>query len=492
MSPILHLDLNKDSTSCFIRCGLLIPRWYRPVLLLGPARAAPRAATQPSGPEYRAADAVHTPAVPTVAIPALPALPNAAPAEFLMAPCPTQGAQELNWTPGVAAVESGPSERIGMMALPLPYLPAPFTGSVILTPALFQSRPESAERNRTDSGPVKNGPEIGAQSASIVAEEASRREPRFSAAAPSASRPERSGIQTPSGGAVNMMVVKRNVEDSRRFPESCGKETEDAPRLPTSSSRPAQTKAVVSFDMSRCIVFIDRSADVSLGSARVLRPEVVHQPWSEHDGRITGVAHQGNAVLDLAVSEVRLAPVRALTPFVVALGVGADATLGVVFLYEHGISVNLAHHYLVFEAQEGMIVPLVGHYPRLKHACVLTHDVALYPGGSALVRFDCDRPGRQIGSSSTPEMYLIAAQNNRELGLAVPEQLFTELSEMRCTADHPLYLPVGWRVAKVQDCGFISRGPPSLRTRRSQPAFNMVSDPGLGEPPLRSRAPGLT
>ena len=81
---------------------------------------------------------------------------------------------------------------------------------------------------------------------------------------------------------------------------------------------------------------------------------------------------------------MRLEPVRALTPFAVALGVGFDAILEVDFLYEHGISVSLAQHCLVFEAHDGLIVPLVGHPPRFKHACALTHDVALYPGGGPI------------------------------------------------------------------------------------------------------------
>ena len=134
-------------------------------------------------------------------------------------------------------------------------------------------------------------------------------------------------------------------------------------------------------------------ADVSLVSARLLRPGIKYLPWSERDGRTRAVAQPGIAVLERAVLEVQLGPVRALTPFVVALGVGFDATLGVGFLDEHGISVNLAQHCFVFEAHDGLIVPLVGHHRRLKHACTLTHDVALYPGGRALVRGACERPG---------------------------------------------------------------------------------------------------
>lgn len=277
-----------------------------------------------------------------------------------------------------------------------------------------------------------------------------------------------------SGRSVVQTVVKRDAGNSCQQSQPCGEETATTPRLPPLSSRLAHTRAVVSLDGSRCIVIIDTGADVSLVSARMLRPGVKYQPWSERDGGITGIAQQGIAVLGRALLEVCLGPVRALAPFIVALGVEFDAILSVDVLYEHEISVNLAQHCLVFETHDGMTVPLVGHHRRFKHACSLTHDVALYPGVSALVRLDCDRPGRDIGLSPTPEVYPIVAQNNRELGLAVPEQLSTGLIEICCTADHPLYFPAGGRVAKVQDCSCISRGP--------QAAIDMLSASDTGEP----------
>ena len=96
-------------------------------------------------------------------------------------------------------------------------------------------------------------------------------------------------------------------------------------------------------DGSRCVVVVDTGADVSLVSARILRPGARHLPSSERDGRITGVAQQGVAILGRVVLGVHVGSVRALTSFAVALGVGFDAILGVDFLYEHGISVDLAH-----------------------------------------------------------------------------------------------------------------------------------------------------
>ena len=155
-------------------------------------------------------------------------------------------------------------------------------------------------------------------------------------------------------------------------------------------------------------------------------------------------------------------PVGALTPFAIALRVGFDAIMGVDFLYEHGIYVNLALHCLVLEAHDGLVVPLVGHHPRFKHASALTHDVALYPEGRALLRFACDRPGRTMGHPRAPGVYLIAAQPDQKLGLVVPEQLTAGLIEIQSTGDYPLHLPAGSEVATVRDCHFVPHGPPAF------------------------------
>ena len=72
-SPYLHLELNQDGTSYILRCGLPISRWYRPELLVGPARATAPALQNPAAPEYRTAYAVHSAALPIAATPALPA-----------------------------------------------------------------------------------------------------------------------------------------------------------------------------------------------------------------------------------------------------------------------------------------------------------------------------------------------------------------------------------------------------------------------------------
>ena len=261
------------------------------------------------------------------------------------------------------------------------------------------------------------------------------------------------------------MVVSRDTEDTQQFLGSSGGISEPTPRLPHPDFRPAHTRAVALLDGSRCIVIIDTGADVPLVSARMLRPGAKYLPWSERDGRITGIGQHGIALLGHAVLEVQLGPVRALMPLVVALGVGFDAILGVDSLYEHGISVNLAQRCLVFGAHDAPIVPLVGHRPRFKHACTLTRDVALYLGGRALVRFACERPRRRIGSMRAPEVYLIAARRDQKLGLVVPEPLKTRLIEIQSAAYYPRYLPAGWEVAKMRDCHFLPYGPPRLFPR---------------------------
>ena len=94
-----------------------------------------------------------------------------------------------------------------------------------------------------------------------------------------------------------MMVVRRDQEDGQRRSRSSGGETEPTPRLPPPDFRPTQTRAAASLDGSRCMVIIDTGADVSLVFVRQLRPGVKYLPWCEHDGRITGVAQQGIAIL---------------------------------------------------------------------------------------------------------------------------------------------------------------------------------------------------
>ena len=257
------------------------------------------------------------------------------------------------------------------------------------------------------------------------------------------------------------------------------------PRLPPQNCRPAHTRAVASLDGTRCGVTIDTGADISLVSDRALRPGVKYLPWSERDVCVTGVAQQGVTILGRVVLKVQLGLVRALTAFPVALGVGFDAILGVDFLYEHGISVNLAQHCLVFEAHDGLIVPLVGYHPRFKHAGALTHDVSLRPGARALVRctYECLR-GTTM-HRGVPELHLTAALKDHRLGLVIPEQLSSGAIEIQSAADYPLHLPAGWAVAKVQDCQFAFYGPPRLARMPRRVVVNLVAAGDAGKFPRR-------
>ena len=375
---------------------------------------------------------------------------------------------------------------------PVPAAPATEGGDSATGPQ--QSRPESVAPSHLGSALTKGKAEASFLSAKMAAEEGGSRDSRPPAAMQAASNPGRSAALGSTRDVANVMVVKRDAEDVQQRSRSSGREIDPTPRLPPPDFRPAHTRAVASLEGSRCVVINDTGADVYLVPARMLRLSVKYLPWSERDGPITGVCQQGIAILGRAALELQLGPVRALTPFVVAAGVGFDATLGVDFLYEHEISVNMAQHCLVFEAHSGLIVPLVGRHPRFKHACALMHDLALYPGGCALVRCACERPEGRIGPPRAPEVYLIPARKDLKLGSVVPEQLTTGPNEIQSTADYPLYLPPGWEVAKVRECHFVPHGPPHLVPRQQRVAVNVVSASGASEPPAppHGETPGST
>ena len=187
------------------------------------------------------------------------------------------------------------------------------------------------------------------------------------------------------------------------------------------------------------------------------------------------MAQHGVAILGRVVLGVQLGSVRALTSFAVASGVGFDAILGVDFLYEHGISVNLAQHWLVFEEHDGLVVPLVGRHPRFKHACAMTPDASLCPGTRAVVQCTCARPKGMVRALGAPEVYLVAARKDSRLGLVIREQLSTGMIEIQSAADHPLYLPTGWAVAKVLDCQFVPYGAPRLFPRSQRVVISLLT-----------------
>ena len=226
-------------------------------------------------------------------------------------------------------VEPGASERIVAMALHPPGPAAPPIGDGDSAPGSQQPRPEQVAPTHLGNASAKDETEVGSLSATMATNEGGNRDARPPASMPTASSPGRSVVRVPTRDATNVMVVKRHAEDTQRRSKSWREEVEATPRLPPPDSCPAHTRAVVSLDGSRCIVIIDTGADVSLVSARMLRPGVKYVLWSERDGRITGGARQGIAVLGRSVLEVQLGPVRALETFAVALGLAFDAILGV-------------------------------------------------------------------------------------------------------------------------------------------------------------------
>ena len=400
------------------------------------------------------------------------------------------GSRYRVWTPSVVVMEPGVSERIASMVL---YSATSAARNAHPTTGYQQPHPELAAPGRPEEASAKSGAENDAVSMIAAADAGCIRDARAPAVRQVAADSRRRVVSGSACDAANVMVVRRDTADALQFPKSGGGTSRAMPRFPPQGFRTAHTRVVALLDGSRCTVIIGTGADVSLISVRVLRLGVKSLPCSERDGRITGVAQQGIAILGHVVLEVRLGPVRTLTPFVVALGVGFDAILGVDFLYEHGISVNLAQHCLVFEAHDGLIVPLVDHHPRFKHACALTRDVALYPGGRALVRCACGPSGRKVGPPQAPEVCLVAARRDKKLGLVVSEPLTTGSIEVCSAADYPLYLPAGWKVARVRDCHFVPYGPPRLLPRQ-QRIVNLVAADGAGESPALAYggSPGST
>ena len=283
MSPYPHLELNNDGTSYFTRCGLPMPRWYRPELLIGPAGAAAPTVPNPAAPEYRTAYAMHSEALPIAATPALPVPSNPIPVGVRTAPGPTRCIQQLAWTPSVVVVEPGASERIGTMALHPPGTAAPTIGDGDSAPGPQQRRPEPVAPSHLGNASAKSETEVGSLSATMATNEGGARDARPPAAMQATSNPRRSVVHVPIRDAANVMVVKRDAEDTQQRAKSCGEEVESTPRLPPPDSRPAHTRAVGSLGGSRCILVIGTDAGVSLVSGRMLRPGVKDLPRSEHD-----------------------------------------------------------------------------------------------------------------------------------------------------------------------------------------------------------------
>ena len=284
--------------------------------------------------------------------------------------------RQLTWTPSVIVMDPDSAERVITSAL----RPAagPSEGSQTF---LFLSTPHVAgPPGHTKGTAAKAQLGVGIPPQRIAANPGGSLGVQAPGAGPATADSGGPAMSGAVRSVAKVMTVRRDTRNVKPTQKLRKESNSSAPRLPAPGYRPAHTRAVALLDGSRCVVIVDTGVAVSLVSARVLRPDARYLLWSERDGRITGVAQQGVAILSRLVLEVQLGPVRALTSFVVALGVGFDAILGVDLLYQHGVSVNLAQHCLVFEEHDSLVVPLVGHYRRFKHAWALTHVVPLCPG----------------------------------------------------------------------------------------------------------------
>ena len=194
------------------------------------------------------------------------------------APGPTRCIQQLTSASSIVMVEPGVSGKIVTMALPLPY-PAAFTvGDLDSAPVPQQARPEQVAPSHLGGASARGETEAGLELTKMGTNKGGNRHARSSTAMQTVISPGRSVVRVPTHDAANVMVVKRDADDTQQRSKSCGEEVEPMPRLPPPDTRPAHTRAVVSLDGSRCIVIIDTGADVSLVSARTLRPGLNYLP----------------------------------------------------------------------------------------------------------------------------------------------------------------------------------------------------------------------
>ena len=255
-----------------------MPRSYRPELLVGPARAGTPGAPNPAVPEHGTACAAHSSPLPIAAAAVLPAPPNSTPSGVPTAPKPTRCIQQLTWTPSVVLMEPGASERIVTTAIHPRCPAASTTGDLNCASVPQQAHPEQVATSYPGSASAKGETEVGCLSATTVTNGGGNRDARPPGAVQTTSNPGRSVVHGPSRDAANVKAVKRDEEDTQQLSKSCGEEVEPKLRVPAPDPRPAHTRALVSLDGSRCIAIIDTGADVSLVSARMLRPSVKYLP----------------------------------------------------------------------------------------------------------------------------------------------------------------------------------------------------------------------
>ena len=266
-----HLELNKNGTSYFIRCGLPMPRWYRPELLVGPARAVTPAMSNPSVPEYRAAYAVRAAALPHTATPAVPAPPAPTPTSVPTEKALTRCVQHLTWSPGVFVMDPSSAERV-IATAPRPVAAALGDDSQAIVP--LPTPLLSAVSGHAEGIAEGGKPGTGVLSLSTAADPGSSCGARVPGVRAAAADLGGSAAPGAASGAVNMMIARRDTGSAAQARGPKKDARASTPRCPPQGCKPAHTRAVALLDGLRCVVIVDTGADVSLVSARALCPGV--------------------------------------------------------------------------------------------------------------------------------------------------------------------------------------------------------------------------
>ena len=232
-------------TSYLIRRGLSMPCWYPPKLLVRPARGAASAAPTAAAPDYRTAYAIHSAALPIGATPALPAPANATAVGVPAAPGPTGCNQPLTWSPNIVVLETRASERIVKMALHPRCPEEPTNEDLDSARVPEQAHPVQAATSYPGTASAKGETETGSLSATTPTDEGRNRDARPHAVMQTTSNPGRSAVHGPARDAANVMVVKRDANDSQQRSKSSRKEIDPTRRLVPPDTRAGHSRAAV-------------------------------------------------------------------------------------------------------------------------------------------------------------------------------------------------------------------------------------------------------
>ena len=212
-SPYPHLELNKDGTSYFIRCGFPMPRWYRPELLVGRAQAVSPATPSPAVPERRAAYAVRSAALRHAAAPALPAPPTTMPTSALTEAGPTRCVRQLTWPPGVFVMDPGSAERVLATTLRPAVAVLGDSRQAAGSPPVPLARVVSGHSKRI----VEGGHSATEDPSTLSAvDQGSSRGARALGMGVAAADLGGSAAQGAAGGVANVLVVRRHVGNAGR------------------------------------------------------------------------------------------------------------------------------------------------------------------------------------------------------------------------------------------------------------------------------------